>query len=52
MARVKKLTRRQRELLTKKGFDYDEWKLKTQDSKSYTYEHKVTQEIMKLNFYA
>lgn len=52
MAREKKLTRRQRELLTKNGFDYEKWTLKTQDSKSYTYIHKDTKEVMKLSFYA
>lgn len=52
MARIKKLTRRQRELLTRNGFDYDQWTLKTQDSKSYTYINKETKEVMTLNFYA
>lgn len=51
MKHGKKLTRKQKELLTKYGYDYNDYLLERQDPKSYTYIHKLSKKSLKINFY-
>ncbi len=51
MKKLKKLTRKQKQLLIKNNYNYQEWLLERQDSKSYTFVNRKTKEILKLNFY-
>lgn len=49
MKHGKKLTRKQKELLTKYGYDYNDYLLERQDPKSYTYIHKLSKKALKIN---
>lgn len=51
MKKLKKLTRKQKQLLIKNNYNYQEWLLERQDSKSYTFVNRKNKEILKLNFY-
>ncbi|WP_158534759.1 DUF6906 family protein [Romboutsia maritimum] len=51
MKKLRKLTRKQKDILTKNGLDYNKYLLERQDPKSYTFVHRETKETVKLNFY-
>ena len=50
MKKLKKLNRRQKELLAKNGYDVLAWLLERQDHNSFTYVHRKTKEVLNLRF--
>lgn len=50
MKKLKKLTRRQKNLLANNGFDFMQYFLERQDYNSFTFVHRETKEVLKLNF--
>lgn len=50
MKKLKKLTRRQKNLLANNGFDFMQYLLERQDQNSFTFVHRETKEVLKLNF--
>lgn len=50
MKKLKKLTRKQKDLLSKNGYDFMQYFLERQDNNSYTFVHKETRKVLKLNF--
>lgn len=50
MKKLKKLTLRQKELLSSNGYDFRQYLLERQDNKSFTFVHRETKEILILKF--
>ena len=52
MKKLKKLTRRQMQVLANSGYDIMEWLLERQDDKNhtYTYVNRTTKEVLVLNY--
>lgn len=50
MKKLKKLTRRQMQVLGNAGYDIMEWLLERQDHSSYTYVNRTTKEVLVLNY--
>lgn len=50
MKKLKKLTRKQKYLLAKNGYDFMQYLLERQDHNSFTFIHRETKETLKLNF--
>lgn len=50
MKHGKKLTRKQKELLSKNNYDCKEWLLERQDKNSYIYIKRNSKEILSLSF--
>ena len=50
MKKLKKLTRRQKQVLANAGYDFMEWLLERQDHNSYTYVNRTTKELITLYY--
>jgi hypothetical protein len=52
MKKLKKLTRRQMQVLANAGYDFMEYLLERQNDKerTYTYVHRTTKEVLVLNY--
>ena len=50
MKKLRKLTRKQKELLTENNYDCKDWLLERQDKNSYSYIKRDTKESLKLEF--
>lgn len=52
MKKLKKLTRRQIQVLANQGYDFMEYLLERQNDKerTYTYVHRTTKEVLVLNY--
>lgn len=52
MKKLKRLTRRQMQVLANNGYDFMEYLLERQDDKdhTYTYVHRTTKEVLVLNY--
>lgn len=50
MKKLKKLTRRQMQVLANAGYDIMEWLLERQDHNSYTYVNRTTKELITLYY--
>mgnify|MGYP005898258225 FL=1 len=50
MKKLKKLTRRQMQVLANAGYDFMEWLLERQDHNSYTYVNRTTKELITLYY--
>ena len=52
MKKLKKLTRRQMQVLANAGYDFMEYHLERQNDKerTYTYVHRTTKEVLVLNY--
>ncbi|MBS6509682.1 MAG: hypothetical protein KH369_15885 [Paraclostridium bifermentans] len=50
MKKLKKLNRRQKNLLAANGFDYMDYFLERQDYNSFTFVHKESKESLQLRF--
>lgn len=50
MKKLKKLTRKQKEILSSNGYDFMQYLLERQDDKSFTFVHRETKDKLTLNF--
>ena len=50
MKKLKRLTRRQMQVLANAGYDFMEWLLERQDHNSYTYVNRTTKELITLYY--
>lgn len=50
MKKLKKLTRRQIQVLANAGYDFMEWLLERQNHNSYTYVNRTTKELITLYY--
>ena len=50
MKKLKKLTRRQMQVLANSGYDIMEWLLERQNHNSYTYVNRTTKELITLYY--
>ena len=50
MKKLKKLNRRQKKVLIDNGYDFMKYLIERQDHNSFTFVHRETKEIVKLNY--
>ena len=50
MKQLKKLNRRQKQVLADAGYDFMQYLIERQDNTSYTFVHRKTKEVLRLNY--